>query len=778
MGALTITVAAVLSLAMQQSSFVGVVRDSTNSEPVAFARVTVADEEARVRETVADRFGAFVLAGLGPGETVVEVRALGYELWRGEYPELPTVAVRVLMQRAPVPLDSIVVGAETRAGNPLSASRGAFLIDSALVRVQPVILETDILRSTLISPSASAPSDWVSVPYVRGGASYGTPVLLDGMRLFNPFHVGGFLSAFNAEAISRVTLLTGSSGDAQPIGSLSGAIDIATRDGDRDRRRIGGSLGIASTRLSAEGPIGRDVSYLVDARRTYIDLVTMGLERVGVVERGWPYSFGDVHAKITADLGGIDRLSITGYFNDEALETQPSVNSQGFITESSTVGWRNGAIAAHYRDRFGAGTLFDVTVSHSGFSGDYLFHGPPDALGLPREDTVAIALGRMGESQLDLRAAHFVGLATIITGLQARRFHADHVGYGTGRDGGHPDGLFAPFGVNRRQTRLAGYANARMALSGRWRARVGARADHFPELETTFSPFLELAHEGTWWNAWVTMSRSYQALSSLRNDESLFSSLLAFDLLAPVATGPVPRNTELTIGWAGRRGTLQVRLEAYARRLSNLRVLPLGFNPAQEPILGDDSRRVVGRGTASGIETSVSWAGWREVGVVGSYRWATASRTAADETFTPRIHRDHEGEVSASWTRGASTWSVRFSARSGQPWTPVLAIFPFVDYRSPDSDALSITDDVTHLAGPYNSEKLPPHVRIDVGWRSSKSVGWFGGGTLRPFVSVANLFSLPNVVGALPDREFGRTSEFVFAPQLPMLPFAGLEFRF
>ena len=774
---MTFTGSVVLALALQQSSFIGVVRDSTNSEPVVFARVTVAVEDARVRETVTDRFGAFVVTGIGPGEGVVEVRALGYELWKSEYRELPTAAVRVLMRRSPVQLDSIVVGAEARVGNPLSVSPGAFLIDSALVRVQPVILETDVLRSTLISPSASAPSDWVSVPYVRGGASHGTPVLLDGVRLFNPFHVGGFLSAFNAEAISRVTLLTGSSGDAQSIGSLSGAIDIATRDGDRDRRRIGGSVGIASTRLSVEGPIGRSMSYLVDARRTYIDLFTKGLESIGAIERGWPYWFGDAHAKITADLGGVGRLSLTGYLNDETLETQPGTKN-GFITESSTLGWGNGAIAAHYRGRIGTGTLFDVTVGHSRFSGDYLFHGPPDALGLPREDTVAAALGRMSESQVDVRATHFTGGVTISGGVQARNFLADHVAFGNGSDGGHPDGLFGPFGVNRAQTRLAGYANARFVLSSRWSARMGARADHFPGLETTLAPFVEFAHEGTWWDAWATMSRSHQALSSLRNDESLFSSLLAFDLLAPVATGPVPRNTELTIGWEGTQGALQFRLEAYARRLENLRLFPLGFNPAQEPILGDDSLRMTGRGTARGVETSFSWAGWRGVGVVATYRWAAASRTVAQETFTPRVHRDHEGEVSASWTRGTSTWSLRFSARSGQPWTPVLALFPFADYRSPDSDALVLTDDVTHLAGPYNSERLPSHVRIDVGWRSSKSVGWFGGGTLRPFVSVANLFSLPNVVGALPDRAFDGTSELVYAPQLPMLPFAGLEFRF
>ena len=56
-------------------------------------------------------------------------------------------------------------------------------------------------------------------------------MLLDGVRLFNAIHLGGFISSINAEVVDRATLLTGSSVDALAIGSLSGAIDIATRDG-------------------------------------------------------------------------------------------------------------------------------------------------------------------------------------------------------------------------------------------------------------------------------------------------------------------------------------------------------------------------------------------------------------------------------------------------------------------------------------------------------------------------------------------------------------------
>ncbi len=130
-----------------------------------------------------------------------------------------------LARRSPLALDPVVVEGHGRSGDPLSMSPGTVVIDTAFVRLQPVVLETDILRAAAVSASASAASDWTSIPRMRGAGatSGGTPVLLDGVRLFNPFHVGGFLSAFNSEAIKRVTVLTGSGGDAQAIGSLSGA---------------------------------------------------------------------------------------------------------------------------------------------------------------------------------------------------------------------------------------------------------------------------------------------------------------------------------------------------------------------------------------------------------------------------------------------------------------------------------------------------------------------------------------------------------------------------
>ena len=362
----------VLIAALQQATLAGVVRDSVDLEPVAFARVSVTPVagEAVAATGVSDRFGAFVVPGVrGAGPVRVEVTAFGYSAWAHSYEAPPSERVRVLLAPAPIGLEGLEAVAGGRGGDPLSVSRDAFVIDSVLLRSIPTVLETDVLRATALSPSASASSDYVSVPFVRGGTSDGTPVLLDGVRLFNAFHLGGFLSAVNAEVVKRATLLTGTGGDALAIGSLSGAIDIATRDGSRDRMRTSGALGLASSRLSIEGPAGASVSYLVDGRRTWIDGLSRALDGMGVTEGHIPYFFGDLHAKVTADLGGVRRLSVSGYVNSEAVD---DVDVREEVTRRMEMRWGNAAFSVHYRTGLRANGIVDASLGHSRFTSDLI----------------------------------------------------------------------------------------------------------------------------------------------------------------------------------------------------------------------------------------------------------------------------------------------------------------------------------------------------------------------------------------------------------------------
>ena len=756
-----------LTIAAQQATLTGVVRDSTGLEPVAFAEVTVSSTRAidRAAAGVTDRFGAFVIPTAPTGPVRIEANAFGYEPWARDYDELPGDPVEILLAPAPIVLDSLGVRATGRRGDPISVSRDAFVVDAAMIRALPTVLETDVLRVIAMSPSASAPSDFVSVPYVRGGTSEGTPVMLDGVRLFNPFHLGGFFSAVNAEAVDHATLLPSSGAGAQHVGSLSGAIEIATRDGARDRHRVAGAVGLVSSRLSVEGPIGGGTSYLVDGRRTYVDLLTRGLKRVGAIREHFPYSFSDLHAKITHDFGGFRRLSVTGYVNSEGISYDDSTATDRILFD-----WGNAALAAHYRDHLGSGAFLDVTVGHSRFGNDLL---GLSGLDRPVVDTVIAGGGHMTEDRADVRATWILSRGTLTAGGQAIRFEGDH-------DYPHSDipEVLVPLTLRARQWRIGAFANVDAPLGGAWRTRGGVRVDRFAGVATTLSPFAELSHAGSWWEARISAAQSHQTLASLRNEESIGASLLAYDLMAPVEHGPVPRNSEISAGWEGSWGSWRLRLDAYARKMDHLRLPVLAEDPLYEPTLGDPSLRMPGSGTAKGVEASWSWARG-SLSTLGSYRWSRATRTVGAFTYTPRFHRDHEIELGAALESGRSMWSARFSLRSGQPTTPILAAVPAGLHDSGVNRGRGIG---VVLLGDYNAGRLPHYLRLDLGWRRRSTASRAEGRFVTPFISVTNLFSAPNVLAGEVrfDRDYGRgvTVQREYLPQMPMLAFFGVEFRF
>ena len=770
----------------------GVVRDSTSLEPVAFGevRVSSAAPAARTAAGVTDRFGAFAIPGAPTGAVRIEANAFGYTEWARYYDELPAGPVEILLAPAPIPLDPLGVEATGRAGDPLSISRDAFVVDPAMVRAMPAVLETDVLRALAISPSASAPSDYVSVPYVRGGTSDGTPIMLDGVRLFNPVHAGGVLSALNAEAVDHVALLPGSGAGAQHLGSLSGAIEIATRDGARDRRRMAGAGGLASIRLTVEGPLGGSTSYLVSGRRSYIDLLTKGLARAGVIADDFPYSFSDLHAKVTGDFGGFRRLSVTGYVNTEGIRYEDLFGTHGRFTDREEYRWGNIAIGAHYRHRLPGGALLDVTAGHSRFGNNNLGVREYEDVGvfdLARRhvgtDTVFAGGGHMAEDRADLRATWHLSRGTLTAGGQAIRFTGDH-DYVHGdfvRRHQHPglgvEDILPPLVLHDRQWRIGAFANLHAPLGSTWRTRAGIRLDHFAGVANALAPFAELSYAGAWWEARISAARSFQSLVSLRNEESVRASFIAYDLMVPVERGPVPRNTEISAGWVGTRRAWRLRLDAYARRMDNLRLPAVPEEPLDALPLGDPSLNLPASGTATGIEASWSWAGG-PFSTVGSYRWSRATRDVDDMTYVPRFHREHELEYGVALESGRSVWSARFSLRSGQPTTSV-AVVP-IGYHdtaeSPDVRWVVAQDE-------YNAARLPHYLRLDLGWRRRRQETSAGGRSVTPFVSVANLFSAPNVVAAdirVGVSEGGREVEVEshYLPQMPMLVFFGVEFRF
>lgn len=769
------------TVALQQATLVGEVRDSVTLEPVAFAEVTVARAEAVETDAPSvrtDRHGAFVLrAGPVEGPYRVVARAPGYALWEQVLESLPDGALTVLLSPVPGDLEVLVVGGQ-RAGDPLSLSRDAFVIDSRVMETMPPVLESDVLRVASISPSASPPSDYVSVPFIRGGTAAGTPVLLDGVRLFNAFHLGGFVSAVNPEAVDHVRVLPSSGGDAFGVGSLSGAFDIATRDGARDRIKASGALGVASARLTVEGPVGRSTSFLASGRRTWIDRVTQAAEAVGLIEEHIPYFFRDLHGKVTSDLGGVRRLSVSGYLGTESLST-PWVSSRDTVRGRDSLpanAWDmhggSSALSVHYRDRVGDGGVLDARLVRGRFASD-LYSREPAQVGFGRPeddatpdgpyDTLVTGGGSMTSEGAEAEIAWRAGRSRFAVGARATRLHGD---LDVVAD---EHWLVQTVSVRRSLWRIAAQAQAESPLAGGFDARGGARVDRFAGLgTTTLGGFAELAYRAASWGARVGAARSHQALASTRDEEALMASFLAYDFVVPVGGGPVPANTEVTVGWDGELGPLRLRVDSYWRWLENLRMPHYGTRVLDRPVLGDPDLWELAEGSARGVETSWSWVRERGLSVLGSYRWAVVTRAQEGiAAYTPRFHRDHELEMLAAYRGVLGSVSVQMSFRSGQPQTPRLGNVWLPIYWSYHGR-------IAWIGGWYNSGRLPHYARVDVSWRRGWRVGWFGGGELIPYVSVANLLDTPNVVAWRPRGVDGEE----WSTQLPLVPFAGAEFRF
>jgi TonB family protein len=104
---------------------------------------------------------------------------------------------------------------------------------------------------------------------VRGSGSGDTRYLLDGVSLPLLFHFGGLKSTYNSDALATIDLYPGGWGTRYG-GALGGVVEIKGREPKTDRVHgyLDGNLFDASVFL--EGPITKDLSFLLTLRRSYI----------------------------------------------------------------------------------------------------------------------------------------------------------------------------------------------------------------------------------------------------------------------------------------------------------------------------------------------------------------------------------------------------------------------------------------------------------------------------------------------------------------------------
>lgn len=176
----------------------------------------------------------------------------------------------------------------------------------------PALLgEKDVLKVIQLLPGVQKGSEGNSGIYVRGGGPDQNLIILDDATVYNAFHLFGFFSLFNGDALKTVELTKGGF-PARYGGRLSSVIDMRMKEGNKDKLKGEAGIGVLSSRLTLEGPIIKGKSsFLISGRRTYFDALISPFQRES--NKGG-YFFYDLNLKANYEIDNKNRIFLSGYF--------------------------------------------------------------------------------------------------------------------------------------------------------------------------------------------------------------------------------------------------------------------------------------------------------------------------------------------------------------------------------------------------------------------------------------------------------------------------------
>lgn len=321
----------------------GFITDFENGEPLEGVNVVLRGDS--FHGSVSDRDGVYVVANVPPGDYIFQASYIGYVPYVDTLSMPPGVTVTLGFALHPdqTLLDEIVVEDE-RAGaaNVVAGQQTIRPRDLELIPAPDV--SGDLANYLTALPGVVTTGDRGGQLFVRGGEPTQNLVLLDGIPVYQPFHIVGFYSAFPSDVISRAELFAGGFG-SEFGGRLSSVLDVSTRNGNK--QSVAGSVSVAPFLSSAmvEGPLRQgSVSFLASVRES---VVNNGAERLIADEL--PYRFGDRIAKVHANLSNQSTIGVTALSTyDRArvgLDLEDAVIDS---TRTTDIVWENRAIGLRY----------------------------------------------------------------------------------------------------------------------------------------------------------------------------------------------------------------------------------------------------------------------------------------------------------------------------------------------------------------------------------------------------------------------------------------------
>ncbi len=297
----------------QKYTISGFVSDSITGEILIGANVYDANT---YKGTVTNNYGFYSLT-TDDKEIVLTFSMVGYSTF--QYNMILDRNIQININLKPsIELKEVTIVGNIVESNIRNTQMGLIDVPIKVIANLPALLgEVDIIKSIQLLPGVQSGSEGMSGMYVRGGGPDQNLILLDGVPVYNVNHLFGFFSVFNSDAVQNVKLVKGGF-PSRYGGRLSSVLDISMKEGNNKKIKGVGSIGLISSKLSIDGPIGNKTSFILSGRRTYLDVITFPFIKMYQASQGLQkmmggYFFHDLNAKINHKLSDKSRLFLSTY---------------------------------------------------------------------------------------------------------------------------------------------------------------------------------------------------------------------------------------------------------------------------------------------------------------------------------------------------------------------------------------------------------------------------------------------------------------------------------
>jgi len=624
-----------------------------------------------------DKDGYFVILSIPKNWYIIDVSYLGYASYSSEInigdeaEELLTIELEPTL----IELSGVDVTAQ-RVERKENIQLSRTSLDVRQLKSIPQMAEADLFRTLQSLPGVLTSSEFSTGLVIRGGNTDQNLILLDGITVYNPSHVGGLFSNFILDVVKEADLLKGGF-NAQYGGRLSAVLNVRSREGNRKHFSGKSTLSLLSANTTLEGPIGKG-AWLISGRRTYFDQVFKGTDLY------FPYYFYDIQGHIFQDLTSQDRLSVSWYTGRDDLAWD-EFGLKGW--------WGNNTVSLNYRKVFNPTLVSTFLLAKSRFD---IFFGLGGSSGINEADYI---------DDMTFRS-DWTWFCTCDTEWQ---FGVEYKDLSFVYRSTYMDSTI--FDTRQSPIESAGYVKMKHWFSPLFMIEPGLRLNYYSNHSTHWyvEPRMGLKYLFTE-NRYLNLSVGIynQFMETIQDDfnPNILDAWFAVDPSVDPASA-----VQYTIGLEEYFGTqYKVQIEAYYKTMENMLTF-IDNRASVDEMVSDESLADLvtpGDGYAYGAELFLQ----KEYGKLNgwiAYSYSISRKQFEGNEYYTNWDRRHALNVIANyqWNR---KWNVnlKWTLQSGQPYTPILGYYtenlpgePYPKYRT--------------IPGGRNSARYPNYHRLDLG---------------------------------------------------------------